>query len=395
MSYIERAFIAPERQSFFLFGPRGTGKSLYLREAFPRARRIDLLNPRTLAHYAAHPETLLEEWNAAGQPRDLVVDEVQRLPTLLDVVHEMMETVDNCPRFILTGSSSRKLKRAGVNLLGGRALKRSLHPFLPSELGEAFELGRALSHGLLPLVNFSVDPPETLSAYKGLYLVEEVQQEGIVRDIAPFARFLEAISYSHGALLEISNVARECRVPRKTVEGYVAVLQDLLLGYRLPVFAKRPGRKTVASSKFFIFDCGVYRSLRPRGPLSIGDAEGPALEGLVLQTLRAWADYRASAGTENDLYFWRTTGGAEVDFIVYGDEGLVALEVKNAMSIKPKDLRGLKAFLDDFGVAKAVLLYRGDIALAKGNVLCLPVESFLRALAPDRSIEEVMDACRK
>ena len=207
-----------------------------------------------------------------------MIDEIQKVPELLTVVHRLIEEKRG-HTFILTGSSARKLKRAGTDLLGGRALLRSMHPFLASELGERFRLEEALQQGLLPLVYSSLNPVDTLRSYAALYLREEVQMEGLVRNIGNFSRFLEAISFSHASLLNLSNVARECMVERKVVEGYTGILEDILLGFRLPVFTRRAKRGLAAHPKFYLFDTGVFRSLRPRGPLDMPEEIGRASAG--------------------------------------------------------------------------------------------------------------------
>jgi predicted AAA+ superfamily ATPase len=210
--------------------------------------------------------------------------------------------------------------------------------------------------------------------------------EGMVRNIGHFSRFLEAVSFSHGSLLNISNVARECEVERKVVEGYISILEDLLLGCRVKVFTKRAKRALVAHPKFYFFDAGVYRSLRPKGPLDKPqEIDGHALEGLVAQHLSAWIAY-----TKGDfsLHFWRTRSGVEVDFVVYGSEGLYAIEVKNSARIHPQDLRALKAFKQDYPGSKAYLLYRGKDPLLKGEILCLPCSDFLIRLRPGQWFDD-------
>jgi uncharacterized protein len=242
-----------------------------------------------------------------------------------------------------------------------------------------------LQQGLIPLVVEAPDPAEVLKTYIALYLREEVQIESLVRNIGAFSRFLEAISFSHGSVLNISNVARECEVERKTVEGYVGIVEDLLLSFRVPVFSKRSKRATAAHDKFYLFDAGVYRSLRPAGPLDRAEEiDGCALEGLVAQHLTAWLAYRDS---KNRLYYWRTRKGVEVDFVLYGPDGFWALEVKNTARIRPEDLRGLRAFKTDYPESTAILLYRGHERLKRNDVLCLPCEDFLKSLHPARRLE--------
>ena len=308
----------------------------------------------------------------------VVIDEIQKVPTLLDVIHRLIEEQRNV-RFVLTGSSARKLRRGASNLLAGRLLQAEMHPFLASELGKDFELQQALRFGLIPLIWQAEDPAATLQAYVDLYLREEVQAEALVRDLGAFARFLEAISFAHGSLLNLSAVARECQIQRKTVEGYLGVLEDLLLCFRIPVFSKRAKRQLIAHEKFYYFDVGVYRALRPAGPLDQPEEiEGISLEGLVAQHLRAWIAYR---NLGERLYFWRTKSGSEVDFVVYGNDCFCAWEVKCSTSAHSVDLRSLKSFRQDYPEAEVALLYLGQQSLEIDWIPVIPCEKFLKSLA--------------
>ena len=372
-------FLAAPRQSFFLFGPRGTGKTTWLGQALPDALVLDLLQPDLARDLLARPERLRDLVAAAPPRAPVVIDEVQRVPELLSVVHALVEAKPP-RRFVLTGSSARKLRRGGVDLLAGRAVLRTLHPFMAAELKQ-FDLQAALTRGLLPLVVASDHPADVLRAYASLYLDEEVRVEGWARNVGAFARFLEAISFSHGAVLNIANVARECQVERKTTAGYVEVLEDLLLSFRVPVFTKRARRVTVAHPKFYLFDAGVFRSLRPAGPLDRREEiEGAALEGLVAQHLRGWIAYSRE---RHDLYYWRTRSGVEVDFVVYGATGVWAIEVKNTARIRDDDLRGLSAFGEDYPQATKLLVYRGTRRERRNGAWIVPVGDFLRQLEPD------------
>lgn len=378
MEYLIR-FLAPTADHFFLLGPRGTGKTLWTRHQFPDALRIDLLDPATHRELAARPERLVELVKGNSDRKQIVLDEVQKLPELLEVVHSLIEAKTG-QQFVLTGSSARKLRRAGVNLLGGRAVHLSLHPYMAAELGERFELSVALTQGMLPVVWAAKDPIHTLAAYNGLYLREEVQMEGLVRDVGAFARFLEAMSFSHAAVLNLSNIARECQVKRKTCEGYLSILEDLLLGFRLEIFSKRAQRELAVHPKFYYFDTGVFRANRPKGPLDAPEEiDGAALEGLVAQHLRAWCDH--STG-DHSLYYWQTRSQVEVDFIVYGESGIYAMEVKNSDKVRPQDLRPLSAFRDDYPQAKKILLHRGSERFVRNDILCMPCDQFLKNLRP-------------
>ena len=304
----------------------------------------------------------------------MIIDEVQKVPRILDVVHKIME--EKTIRFILTGSGPRKLKKTGADLLGGRALYCRMHSFTAGELGSEFSLDKALQTGLIPVVERSVNPAQTLSAYIDIYLREEIMAEGLVRNLGSFTRFLEIISFSHGTVLNVSNLARECQTGRGIVTGYIDILEDLLLAYRLPVFAKRAKRKTSSHPKFYLFDNGLYRRLRQRGPLDIEtEISGSALEGLVGQHLRAYSDF---ALQDVDLYCWRSLAGNEVDFILYGGKTFTAVEVKNTRVARPNDYNGLTSFGDDYPEASLVLLYRGNITMKHKNILIVPVEMLLR-----------------
>ncbi len=376
-------FLQAHPGSFFLFGPRGTGKSTWLRALRDQAIWIDMLDPETLRLFQARPERLIERVAAQPLVTDVVIDEVQKVPALLDVVHKLIEG-ERPLRFILTGSSARKLRRGAANLLAGRLTELQMHPFMAAELGDAFDLQRALEVGLVPLVWSAAVPENTLRAYASLYLQEEVQAEALVRNVGAFARFLEAISFSHGSLLNLSEVARECQVGRKTVEGYLEILEDLLLSFRVPVFTRRAKRHLVAHDKFFYFDAGVYRSIRPKGPLdSSEEIEGMTLEGLIAQHLRAWASYRSIPA---QLYYWRTKSGSEVDFVMYGADVFVAIEVKRSRHVHHTDLRALKAFQEDYPEATVCLLYMGQEEIKINDVLCLPFDSFLKRLHPKNPI---------
>lgn len=378
---IPRIFKSP-KHSFFLFGPRGTGKTTWLRQSYPQALWIDLLEPDVFRSYSAHPERLREIILAHPDKKNVVVDEIQKVPELLSVVHSLIEKKLGI-QFMLTGSSSRKIKRADVDLLAGRVIKRSLHPFMAVELGKGFNLDKALKQGLLPLVVSAKNPADVLKAYIALYIREEVQMEGLVRNIGNFSRFLEAVSFSHANLLNISNVARDCEVERKVVEGYITILEDLLLAFRLPMFTKRAKRAVISHPKFYFFDTGVYRSLRPCGPLDRPEEiDGSALEGLTAQHLLAWNSYRQD---KNKVYFWRTAAGSEVDFVVYGEDVFWAIEVKNTARIRPEDLRSLNSFKLDYPESSAYLLYRGKERLMRNKVLCVPIEEFLLRLNPEKN----------
>ncbi len=382
MKFIKRFFSDPE-QSYFLFGPRGTGKSTLIKQLYKDALWVDLLQPEALRSFSARPERLIDLIDGNPEVKTVVIDEVQKIPSLLSVVHLLMEEKKDI-KFILTGSSARKIKRSGADLLGGRALKKQMHPFVASELNEMFSLENALKAGMLPVISGAPDVGAALQAYVGLYLKEEVQAEGLVRNLESFSRFLEIVSFSHSTVINVSNVARECEIKRKTVDNYIEILEDLLLAYKLPVFTKRAMRDMSVHPKFYLFDAGVFRALRPKGPLDrVEEIDGAALEGLVVQHLMAWNDFAAE---RHEIAFWRTRSDLEVDVIVYGPLGFWAIEVKNSAKVHSADTKPLEYFLQDFPMAKGILLYRGKERLKQNGVLCIPCQDFLLSLKPNLPI---------
>lgn len=377
-----RRFFSPPQLSFFLFGPRGTGKSTLLKSYYPDAYWINLLDPVPFRFFLSGPEKLkpvLEEQKS----KIVVIDEIQKIPQLLDVVHQLIEEKQGY-QFILTVSSARQLKKQGVNLLAGRALLKYLPPFFAAELGGSFNLPLNIKLGMLPIVLDSPSPQEVLNAYVGIYLKEEVQDEGIVRNVGDFARFLEAMSFSHASIINASNISRECQVARKTVDSYLSILEDLLLSFHLHVFRRKAKRSLIAHPKFYFFDSGVYYSIRPRNLYDIeSENEGAALEGLVAQHLKAWVDAQIA---NYQLHFWRTSNQVEVDFIVTGADCFLAIEVKNGSTVNPGDLTGLEIFSEDYPEATPILLYRGKHRYKEKNVLCIPVEEFLLQINPENKL---------
>jgi predicted AAA+ superfamily ATPase len=365
----------PTRQSFFLFGPRGVGKTAWVHARVADALVFDLLDSETYTRLLAAPSRLADLIPAAFSGW-VVVDEIQRVPELLNEIHRLIE--GRRLKFVLTGSSARKLRRRGVNLLAGRALTRFLHPLVATELGPDFDVVRALQYGGLPFACTEPDPRDYLTSYVDTYLREEVQQEGFTRNLAAFARFLEAASFSQGAVLNMAAVARESAVDAKVVADYFTILEDLLIAVRLPVFAKRARRRVVAHPKFYFFDAGVYRTIRPKGPLDAPEEmTGPALETLVLHHLRALNDY---LGLGYAISYWRTTAGDEVDFVLYGSRGLVAVEAKMTSRVRPDDLRGLRRFREVYPQARAFLVYGGTRRWREADIEILPTAEALRSL---------------
>jgi predicted AAA+ superfamily ATPase len=365
----------PKNKSFFLFGPRGTGKTSWVKKQFPGALYLDLLQAELFNDLLARPN-LLEKMIPEGHNDWIILDEVQRVPELLFEVHRLIEGKGY--KFILTGSSARKLRKKGVNLLGGRAITLHMHPLTAAELGDDFDLEHSLKFGQLPCAYTEAEPQKYLESYVSTYLREEVQQEGLTRNLGAFSRFLEAASFSQASPLNISAVARECAVDRKNVQNYFSILEDMLLSVTTETFTKRAKRRIIAHPKFYFFDAGVYMTLRPMGPLDRPEeATGISLETLLLQELRAMNDYDDLGYT---IHYWRTSNNIEVDFVLYGNKGIRAFEVKRTGRIRNEDTRGLKAFLKDYPAAKAYLIYGGDRRLNDGQIEIVPMVDCLKNL---------------
>lgn len=363
-------------KSFFLFGPRGTGKTTWLMEQVPDGLFINLLQSEFYNRLSANPG-LLRELIPPNFGDWVVIDEVQRIPELLNEVHDLIES--RGLRFILTGSSARTLRRQGVNLLAGRALTYRMYPLTVVEQGVTFQLGNSLRYGHLPARFSEPEPEKYLKDYVQTYLKEEVMQEGLTRNIGHFSRFLEVASFSQGVTVNISEVAREANIERSVAANYFSILEDLLLAIRLPVFSRKAKRKLIAQNKFYFFDVGVFKAIRPRGPLdSEAEIDGPALETLVLQELRAINEYKAY---DYQFYFWRTKHRLEVDFVLYGPNGLLAIEIKRSANIQFKETRALREFKKDYPPAKCFVFYGGSTIIYQNDITVLPLDYALRNLA--------------
>lgn len=337
-------------QSFFLFGPRATGKTTWLKTVFPGAVFVDLLESSIYNKLLAAPERL-EHLIPPGYMGKVVIDEIQRVPALLNEVHRLIEQKNFS--FVLTGSGARSLRKKGVNLLAGRALTRYFHPLTALELGKDFDLDNSLRFGHLPYIFRAEDKKAYLASYISTYLREEVLQEGLARSISSFSKFLEIASFSQAGVINVTGIARETGLDRRTVEGYFQIVEDLLIGSRLQAFTKRAKRRLIAGDKFFFFDAGVYRALRPVGLLdSPEEIGGAVLETLLLQEFNALNDY---FGLGYSAYYWRTSNGAEVDFVFYGENGLIAIEVKRTANVDGVRMSGLKLFQRDYPQAKCYL----------------------------------------
>ncbi len=381
-NYVPRILNPPEG-SYFLLGPRGTGKSTWLLQQYPQATRIDLLLGEEERRFSAYPEKIRDVARSLPEGSTLILDEIQRVPRLLPEIHALIEEKKGI-QYIMTGSSARKLRRSVSDLLGGRALLRQMGPFMASELKSEFTLEKALKTGLIPLIWESTDPEGRLRDYLSLYLREEVQAEGLVRQIGDFARFLEVASFSHAAIWTSTDIARESSVKRATVDNYLQILEDLLLAFSLPVFARRAKRKLTAHSKFYFFDAGIYRALRPQGILDNSqEIDGLTLEGLVAQHLRNWA---LAQNKPHSLSFWRTQTKLEVDFIIYGPKGFWAIEVKRSPNLGPDDVRAMSAFKEEYPEATCFFVVPSKRREIYRGFPVIPIEEFLLNMTPENPI---------
>jgi predicted AAA+ superfamily ATPase len=369
---IRRALDLPrllERKSHFLFGPRQTGKTTLIRETLPRARVYDLLDSTVYLSLSRNPGQLAEE--LTPDTRLVAIDEIQRLPELLNEVHRLIEA--RGVHFLLTGSSARSLRRGGVNLLGGRARTLHLHPLVFDELGEHFDLPRAIARGTIPSIYFSDDPRADLEAYAGTYLQQEVVAEGAVRNVPAFSRFLRVAALCNGTIVNFTKVANDAQVPRTTVYEYFDILKDTLIVRELPAWRSSIRRKPVASSKYYFFDIGVASALQGR-TVSPGTTEfGWALETYLMHEVSAHADYRSG----DELAFWRSTSGYEVDFII-GDH--TAVEVKSTPTVSPRDLKPLRALAEEKLLKRYVCVSLEPRPRTVDGLTILPWWGFLEAL---------------
>lgn len=384
MLEFKQRYLKLSTASTFIFGPRGTGKSTFLKQVYPEALTFDLRSSSQFRQLTSNPDRIASITKEMPHKKTVIIDEIQRVPELLPVIHKLIEE-DKSVQFIMTGSSARKLKKQGVDLLAGRALRKEMYPYMCSEINsDNIDIDVLLKYGMLPLT-FGTSPDlkqEALEAYISLYMEQEVYQEALVRNIGDFGHFLEIVSLSHGSILNVSNVARDSGINRKTVESFIQILEDILLAYKIPVFTKKASRDNTQHPKFYFFDSGVFQAIRPKGPLDHpAEVMGNAIEGLVAQHLKAWIAYTVQ---KNDLYFWRNRYQHEVDFILYGETGLFAIEVKYSNEIRKEDLKGIESFLQEYPTAITILLYRGKEVLKKGNVWVIPIEKFLMKLVPGK-----------
>jgi predicted AAA+ superfamily ATPase len=372
MEYVSRVLDLPsilQNKSCFLFGPRQTGKSLLAKTTLPNAVVYDLLKSDLFLTLHKNPSRLREE--ITDNTSTVVIDEIQRIPALLNEVHYLIENVG--VRFLLTGSSARKLRRGGVNLLGGRARSRRLHPFVYKEL-ESFDLKRALQFGLIPSIYLSDSPREDLVSYTGDYLLEEIAQEGLTRNIGAFGRFLDVAAGCNGQMLNFSKISSDAQVPTSTVREYFQILEDTLLAKTLPAWKKSSLRKPITTAKFYFFDVGVARQLQGRRDLPVRTAAfGEAFESYIFHELSAFIDYQA----DGQLHYWRSKSKFEVDFIL---NNITGIEVKAKNNVTHRDLKGIRALKEENLLKNYLVVSMEERPRTVENIQILPWETFLHSL---------------
>ena len=378
--HYKRLARVPE-QSFFLLGMRGVGKSTWAHQTFPNALRLDLLDEALFADLLAEPALFRQLLSGVGPGQWVVVDEIQRIPSLLNEVHRQIE--ERGVSFALLGSSARKLKTAGTNLLTGRALRKAMHPLAPAELGDDFDLDDALRYGTIPLVWTAPDRREVLQSYTQLYLREEIRAEAVVRNLSGFVRFLPVAAVMHGQTVNASSIARDAGIARTTVNGYLEILDDTLLAVQLPAFEAKLRVRERRRPKLYWADPGLVRAVkRQLGPVA-EEERGALLEGWALGLLRAHNEHQH---IYDDIGYWAAAeSAAEVDFVLTRDGEHLVIEIKAAERYNTAMLRGLRAVADLAGLARRILLYRGRRAFrTEDGIDVWPLENFHHALQDDQ-----------
>jgi predicted AAA+ superfamily ATPase len=373
MFFRKQILIESEGESLFLWGARQTGKSVLLKELFPDALWFDLLMGDVYETLLKNPSLLRQRAMLLPAKSVVIVDEIQRLPELLNEIHWLITNKDI--RFIMSGSSARKIIRSGANLLGGRALRYELYPLVSQEIPD-FDLMRALNHGLLPRHYLAATPTRMISAYVGNYLRDEIVGEAKIRNMQVFAQFLEAAAFSNGEIVNYTNIAQDCGVSSVTIKEYFQILQDTLLGRFVTSFQKKPKRKIVHAPKFYYFDIGIVNHLLKRRNIELGSEQfGNAFEHFIYQELRAHSSY---SGLDYEISYWRTVTQVEVDFVLGDHE--VAIEVKSSSNVQQRHLRGLKLFGEDYKVKKRIMVCTEPMARLDNGILILPWQEFLSQL---------------
>ena len=359
--------------SIFLFGARQTGKSTVLRQQFPDSIYIDLLDTEIKSRFFRRPVLLYEMLIDKPEGSLIIIDEIPEVPELLNEVHRLISERQHI--FILCGSSARKLKRRGKNTLGGRALPVYLYPFVSNEIPD-FDINHAISYGMIPSHYLAKDPSRRLSAYIDVYLKEEIKEEALVRDLGAFQRFLEVAALTDGEMVNYNNIAQDCGVSATTVSAYFDILEDTLIGYRIPAYTKVIKRRLIQSPRFYYFDVGVVNHLLHRKQLVRGSSDyGHAFEHLVIQELYAWLHYTHS---DEVLSYWRTYSGMEVDAII-GD-ARIAIEIKSVEEVQTRHLKGLKTFGEEHPQSRRIIVSLDKISRRMGEIECIYVIDFFKML---------------
>ncbi|MFM7291038.1 MAG: ATP-binding protein [Planctomycetia bacterium] len=381
----DRILAAPTGRSFFLFGMRGAGKSTWAKAVLPAAKRIDLLDEGLFHAYLREPALFANELRPLPPGATVVVDEIQRLPTLLNEVHRFIE--DRRLRFVLLGSSARKLKHAGTNLLAGRALHRQMFPLLPQELGRDFDLAEVLRYGSLPVIWAASERREALESYVQMYLKEEIQAESLVRNLPGFARFLPVAAVFHGQVLSVAGLARDAGVARTTVDGYLGILADTYLAWQLPAFEARLRVKERRHPKLYWTDSGIVRGVRREFHPPTAAERGVLFEGWIGQLLRAYGEPASGTGHPFDgLWYWAPAEGRiEVDFLIKAGKHYVAVEAKAKPSLASKDFSGLRAISGLPGLKRRIVVSLADRPQrTEDGIDVLPLRDFLALLEDHR-----------
>jgi len=359
--------------SIFLWGARQVGKTTLLEQLYPTARYYDLLQAREFERFLRRPSLLSEELESMNEGDVVIIDEIQKVPQLLDEIHSLIHRKKI--RFIMSGSSPGKLVRSGANLLGGRALKKTLFPLVSSEIPD-FNLAKAVNNGLIPRHYMINNPWERFRAYIGVYLNEEIKEEALSRNLKSFSRFLEVAALSNGEMIVYKNIAQDCGIDHRTVKDYFEILQDTLIGYLIPGFTATIKRRAILAPKFYFFDVGIANYLLNRKNITPGtEIFGHSFEHLIIQELIAYLGY--SQSSEN-LTYWRTGSGYEVDAII--GNGRIAIEIKSTDEVKSRHLKGLKAFQEDFPAVRSIIVSLDKYPRVMNGVEIIPAEQFLKAL---------------
>ncbi len=361
------------KESTFLWGARQTGKSSLLKKLFPGAPYFDLLLAGEFDRFLRNPSLLREILDTINLAGPVIIDEIQRIPSLLNEIHWLI--VNRNIQFILSGSSPRNILRSGGNLLGGRALRHELYPLISAEIPD-FDLMKALNWGLLPRHYLSVNPQKLLSAYIGSYLRDEIQTEAKVRNIGSFGRFLEAAAFSNGEMVNYANIAAECGVSSPTVKEYFQILEDTMTGHFLQTYQKKPKRRVIQAPRFYYFDIGIANFLLKRGKIEQGsEAFGKAFEHFIFLELYAHSQY---SDINYPITYWRTASQLEVDFILGDHE--VAIETKSTNMVNSRHLKGLKSFAEEYKVRQLIIVSNDPSPRQMADILVLPWKEFLKRL---------------